>query len=70
MLKQYTNFGGEKVELPEVMKYHFENAVVEIHGIDAADCREALKRIDNPHKLTHDVYMCAPKLAEYYQKHK
>jgi hypothetical protein len=68
-MKQYTNFGGEKVELPEVVKYYFKNATVEVQGIDAADCRETLEqRIANPHELTRDVFICSQKLSEYHNK--
>ncbi|MBW2993474.1 hypothetical protein KY317_02780 [Candidatus Woesearchaeota archaeon] len=71
MSEQYINFGGETVEQHEVVKYYFKNATVEIHGIDAADCREALEhRIKDPHELNHDVFMYTPKLAGQSNKQK
>jgi len=68
MLK-YTNFGGEEVELPEIVKYRFRNAYVEIHGIDARDCLESLRvleeRIGDLNKLEYNIVVYTPNLREY-----
>ena len=66
-MRQYTNFGGEKIEVPEVVRYQIGRTTIEIHGVDSKDCCESLenlmRRMD-VNGLEHNIFMYTPKLAD------
>ena len=71
MLKQYTNFGGEEIELPEVVRYQIGRTTIEIHGVDSKDCCESLENLRERldiNGLQQDIVMYTPKLADYYKQ--